>query len=77
MTVERHSRTLVKTLTWRVIAVVATVVGIYLYKGDLKSSIAVGVAINAVKMGLYYVHERIWNRVSFGRVLVPPPEYNI
>lgn len=74
---ENHSRTIAKTLSWRLIGVVVTIVGLYIYKGELKSSIAVGVAINAVKMALYYAHERIWNRISFGRAVVPPPEYNI
>lgn len=77
MTVERHSRTIVKTLTWRVIAMASTIVGIYLYKGELKSSIAVGVAINLFKMGFYYAHERIWNTIHFGREELPPPEYTI
>jgi adenylylsulfate kinase len=77
MLVEKHSRTLVKTLCWRVIALLATIAGLYLYKGELKSSIAVGLAINAVKMCLYYAHERLWNRIRFGREVVPPPEYNI
>jgi len=35
----------------------------------------IGVADAAVKLGAYYLHERMWNHVSFGRA--KPPEYQI
>jgi uncharacterized membrane protein len=29
------------------------------------------------KVGLYYVHERVWDRLSFGRVKTEPGDYSI
>ena len=72
---EQKRRTLVKTLTWRVIAFVTTMVVVYAYSRDAKESIVVSVVANFLKMFFYYVHERTWNRVNFGRV--KPPEYQI
>jgi len=72
---EHPKRSLVKSLTWRIVAVVTTIVAIYLYSGDLKESLIVGLSANAVKIFLYYLHERIWNRVHYGRL--KPPEYQI
>ena len=72
---EHPKRTLVKTLTWRLIAVLTTIGVVYLYYGNAKESIVVGGVANLFKMVLYYVHERIWNRVHFGRQ--KPPEYQI
>ena len=72
---EHPKRSLVKALTWRVIAFVVTIIAIYIYSKDLKESLIVGIAANTVKIFLYYAHERIWNRVHFGRA--KEPEYQI
>jgi uncharacterized membrane protein len=75
MMTEKPVRTLVKTITWRLIAFITTIVVVYIYSGDVKESIGVGVAANVLKMGFYYMHERVWNRVHFGKV--KEPEYQI
>ena len=75
MSFEHPKRTLVKTLTWRLIAFVTTIIVVYAYTGDVKESLTVGIVANLLKMFFYYVHERAWNRVDFGRV--KPPEYQI
>ena len=72
---EHPKRSLVKAFTWRVIAFVTTIIAVYLYSKDIKESLVIGVGANTVKIFLYYAHERIWNRVHFGRVR--PPEYQI
>lgn len=72
---EHPKRTLAKTITWRIIALLATIVVVYAYSGDIGQSCAIGVVANLLKMLLYYLHERAWNRVSFGRL--KPPDYQI
>jgi len=74
---ERHRRTLVKTVLYRALSTCITVTGVYLYNRDLKASVSVGVSINVAKMVFYYLYERVWNRIPFGREAAPPPEYNI
>ncbi len=74
---EKHSRTIVKTIVWRMIATLVTIIVIYVFKRDVGDSVVIGVSANAIKMVLYYLHERIWNRISFGREIPKPPEYNI
>ena len=73
--IEYPKRTIIKTVTWRVIAVTVTVLAVYLFTGKIEESLIVGISANAVKMFLYYFHERIWNKISFGRG--KPPEYTI
>jgi uncharacterized membrane protein len=75
MVTEHPKRTLFKTLTWRLIAFLTTILVVYLYSGDAKESVTVGVIANLLKMGFYYMHERMWNRVHYGRI--KPPEYQI
>ena len=72
---DQHKRTLVKTITWRFIALTTTIIVVYAYSGDIKESLVVGIGANAIKMILYYVHERVWNRVRFGKSEYP--EYQI
>ncbi|MFC1479952.1 DUF2061 domain-containing protein [Candidatus Omnitrophota bacterium] len=72
---EHPKRSFIKSITWRVIAVVTTMVAIYIYSGDLKESLVVGIGANLVKFFLYYWHERLWNNVTFGRI--KRPEYQI
>lgn len=72
---EHPKRTLLKTITWRIIALVTTIVVVYIYSGDVHESLVVGVSANFIKMFFYYIHERVWNRVHFGRIKIP--EYEI
>ncbi len=67
MTMELRKRSVAKTITWRVIAVFVTMIAVYLYNRDIKESLIVSLSANAVKMILYYLHERFWNRINFGR----------
>ncbi len=75
MSVELPKRTLVKTITWRIIALVTTIIVVYIFSGNASKSVIVGLVANFLKMFFYYAHERVWNRIAFGRV--KPPEYNI
>jgi uncharacterized membrane protein len=63
-----HKRTLVKTITWRIIATVTTVLTIYFWSGNWKLSIGSGLVANAFKTIFYYIHERAWNLSNFGRI---------
>ena len=72
---DQHKRTLCKTITWRGTGAFFTVVLVYFYSGSVKESLAVGAVVELVKMALYYLHERFWNRISFGRH--KQPEYHI
>ena len=68
---EHPKRSLVKAITWRVIAFLVTIIAIYIYSKDIKESLVVGISANFIKIFLYYAHERIWNRVQFGRIKAP------
>jgi len=72
---EHRKRSLCKTLSWRLFSFLLTVTIIYAYTKKLSQAISVGAGIDLVKMVLYYVHERIWNRVDFGRH--EPTDYQI
>lgn len=62
-----RERSLVKTLTWRIIASTDTFLIAYFFT----ESAAIGASIAGVevitKMILYYFHERGWNTISWGK----------
>jgi uncharacterized membrane protein len=41
----------------------------------LSLSLGVGLIDSVVKIAMYFLHERIWNYINFGRA--KPPEYEI
>ena len=62
------SRSFVKSLTWRVIAIVTTFVSIYVITGKFEFALQGTILTNTINFILYYAHERGWNKISWGRV---------
>jgi len=72
---EYPKRSILKSITWRIIALLITIAAVYIYSKDIKESLVVGISANAIKIILYYIHERIWNKSEYGRQ--KEPEYQI
>ena len=66
---EENKRSALKSVSWRMIATSTTMVLVYFFTGKLELSAIVGVGDVFLKMMFYFLHERIWDRVSFGRSL--------
>jgi uncharacterized membrane protein len=64
---EARSRSIIKSLTWRAIATSTTMALAYAATGDLKIAGAIGAADVVIKLFFYYIHERAWGRVHWGR----------
>jgi adenylylsulfate kinase len=72
---DSNTRSIAKAVSYRVLGSLSTGVIVFLFSGDAKVSVGVGLLDVFLKMGLYYAHERIWNHITFGRQR--PPEYEI
>ena len=59
-------RSVIKAVSWRIFATVTTVLVIYALTDDGDLAMSVGYLDAAIKIGLYYFHERIWNRFRVG-----------
>ena len=68
---DTHKRTIFKTITWRIIATVTTILVIYVWTGSWTKSFGAGIVANALKTIFYYIHERLWNLTDFGRKHLP------
>ena len=74
---ETHKRSIVKALSWRLIAVCITTLTVWLFTGDATLSLGVGLVDSLVKIFTYYGHERLWARLSFGRRKLTRDDYAI
>ena len=68
MAEEKPYRSFVKAISWRVTGTIDTVLISFLITGQVRWALTIGFVELFTKVFLYYVHERIWNRLSFGRV---------
>ena len=55
---------LAKTTTWRITATLTTIIIAYFIIGDVEAALAIGGIEFFAKMIIYYLHERIWNRIK-------------
>jgi uncharacterized membrane protein len=65
---DKHYRSLVKAVSWRMTGSVDTLIISYLITGKLKWALTISGVELFTKIGLYYVHERVWENLSFGRL---------
>ena len=60
-------RSLAKAISWRVVALIVTFSVVWVVTGEVAFAVAAGLLDAAFKIGLYYLHERAWDRLKFGR----------
>jgi uncharacterized membrane protein len=65
--IESATRSIVKTVTWRVTGSSATFLIAYIMTGNFAIAGVIGVVQLISNSILYFIHERIWNNVKWGR----------
>ena len=68
MTSEKHYRSIIKAVSWRITGTVDTMIVSFFVTGKLKLALTISAVELFTKIGLYYAHERVWDKLSFGRV---------
>jgi len=63
---ESRTRTILKTVTWRVLATCTTMLLVYFFTKRLTLSLGIGAAEATVKMIIYFLHERLWLKINIG-----------
>lgn len=74
---EKPYRSVVKTISWRTLGTLDTIIISYFITGNLVMAASIGSIEVITKMILYYFHERAWNKLSFGRVEQQANDYQI
>jgi uncharacterized membrane protein len=67
--VEKHHRSVVKAISWRAVGTIDTILISFLITGSVKLAFSIGGIEIFTKMLLYYLHERAWNKINFGRTV--------
>ncbi|MGN6466328.1 MAG: DUF2061 domain-containing protein [Rhizobiaceae bacterium] len=64
---DSHTRSLAKAISWRVTGSIDTMVLSFVITGSMKFAAAIGLTEVITKSFLYYLHERAWLKIPFGR----------
>lgn len=64
---DSHIRSIAKAFSWRLTGTIDTMVLSFVFTRSFKLAAAIGLTEVVTKSLLYYLHERAWVRVSFGR----------
>lgn len=66
--IEKHYRSLLKAICWRATGTLDTIVISFLVTGKIKLAVSIGFVEVFTKIGLFYLHERLWNNIPLGRI---------
>ena len=66
-TKEKIKRSLLKTISWRVIGTLDTILISWLITGEMTLALSIGTIELITKMILYFFHERLWNQIKWGK----------
>jgi uncharacterized membrane protein len=69
---DSNARSLAKAISYRVLGSTGTALVVFYFSGNMTVSLSAGALDMLLKISLYFVHERLWNHIPFGRT--KPPE---
>lgn len=64
---ESKRRSILKTISWRFWATLTTAILVYIFTGKFTLAATIGGIEIVIKMTLYFIHERAWNNVHYGK----------
>jgi len=74
---EKRYRSIIKTISWRVTGTIDTFLVSYLVTGKVGIAASISIVEVFTKLLLYYLHERLWNRLNVGKESSAEPDYQI
>ena len=66
-TSEKPLRSVLKALSWRIIGTIDTLIVSYLLTGEIALATSIASVDFLTKLVLYFFHERIWNKIKWGK----------
>jgi uncharacterized membrane protein len=64
---EAHSRSLIKAVSWRIVGSIDTFIISYFVTGHVVAAASIASVESVTKIILFYLHERVWHAVPWGR----------
>lgn len=72
MVIETKKRSLIKAISWRVLASITTMTIIYIFYHEVETAVLAGILESIIKILIYFFHERAWNSLNFGKKEITP-----
>jgi len=64
---DKHVRSFAKSISWRAIATLTTMILVYVFTGKLALAAGIGIFEVVIKLMVYYAHERAWENINWGK----------
>lgn len=68
---DKPYRSIVKAISWRTTGTLDTIILSFIITGKIKLALSIGALELITKTTLYYFHERLWNKIKFGKTKEP------
>ncbi|MEW6355121.1 MAG: DUF2061 domain-containing protein [Planctomycetota bacterium] len=68
---DTRRRAWAKSLSWRILGIVILGAITYLVTGNWKATGGITIFFHSLRLVLYYWHERLWERITWGRLRHP------
>jgi len=62
-----YQRSFTKGVVWEVISFIITFAAVFLIYGDFILSLKFSIGLSLIKIGLFFIHERVWKMISWGK----------
>jgi len=66
---DKHHISFIKGVTWRIVGTLDTMMLSYIFTGSIGNALKIGITEVFTKIGLFYLHERIWFLIKWGTTL--------
>ena len=67
---EQRKRSILKAISYRITGTVFTILVALLVSGQIKTALSIGTIELFTKVGVFYLHERVWAKIQFGTDVV-------
>jgi len=64
---DNKARSLVKSITYRILAFSVLMTVTWYITGDLVQTTVISVTFQTIQIFLYYIHERLWAKIGWGK----------
>lgn len=74
---EKNYRSLVKSISYRITGTITTFLISLIVTGKIEFALSIMSVDFVSKIAIFYFHERMWNKIKFGKIKETPNDYQI
>jgi len=74
---DKRYRSIIKAISYRITGTINTFIISYIVTGKFTFALTIGFIELITKIFIYYLHERLWERIKFGKIETKEIDYQI